>query len=146
MSDRFAPPLHLAIKHSPSLLLGLAVLHLLAALACFGNSLPVSYQSVLLLVTCISFVVSLKRHCLTPPLRTLVFDATGSWLLGLQSGETVPARLLGSSVSSPVVTVLHFEIERWRRRSLVLFRDSLAPGNYRLLRVALKTRVALTPR
>ncbi|WPL10877.1 MULTISPECIES: protein YgfX [Thiorhodovibrio] len=61
-----------------------------------------------------------------------------AWELVLGSGETVHARLLGSSFVGQRLMVLNFALGRWRRLSLTLAPDSLDAEPMRRLRADLR--------
>ena len=60
-----------------------------------------------------------------------------AWNLTTRLGETLEASLLGSSINTPWFVLLHFRTENNTRHRLIC-RDSLEPGTFRQLRVALK--------
>ena len=60
------------------------------------------------------------------------------WQLITPTGSRAAA-LCGDSTATHLVSVLRFKVENeWRARSCILFRDSLRPGEYRRLMVALR--------
>lgn len=63
-----------------------------------------------------------------------------SWLLVDHKGKAIPADLLGDSTVTTCVSVLRFKVAHRRfSQNCLVFRDSLAKGQYRALRVVLRS-------
>ena len=74
----------------------------------------------------------------------LLWRAPGAWAIQHADGRIMPVRVLGSSFVSRWLTVVHVRSSVRRCHALSYFRDSLDAESYRLLRVYLNTRAALS--
>lgn len=87
-----------------------------------------------------SFVVRVQRYLTSIKERKVVIahnDSEG-WSLQSVGQEVEFANLMGTSISTRILTILHFTLPNFERRWVVLFRDSLDNEEYRKLRVLMK--------
>lgn len=100
------------------------------------NPLPSSVRSLLVAATVASAGLSFWYYIVRPPIRTIVCKAGGEWTLIFTDGTTCAGRLLGTTLATPWITLLHLRTDRGKRVVLIC-RDSLDHETYRLLIVSL---------
>lgn len=105
----------------------------LCLLAIFLSEIHSAFQ--FSLVVCM--VLLLKRAWVSNHALELRCNAQGEWQLRSKQ-QKLKARLQADSVVTPLFAVLQFKLERAGRKSVVIFRDSLAHDDFRRLRVRLK--------
>jgi toxin CptA len=135
---RQQPPLAIRPGFSPRLAAFVCLTHLLAAAAVLG--LP-GHWPLLLVPVVASLAYQLYVHVLRRApwsIRSLLWEADGTWHAALVSGAELQARLSPSTFVSVPLVVLNLRQGRWRRRSLPLFADSLPPDQLRRLRQRLR--------
>ncbi len=137
MSRKSAVSLHLEPQPSRTLAWAIAVVHALAAIASIANALPVWARTVLLGLVLVSGWATYHRHCREPAVKRIDADSEGEWLMCLSNGEERSGCLLGSSVVTVWMTLLHIRTDAGIC-TVLLCRDSLDAESYRLLRVFLK--------
>ena len=71
--------------------------------------------------------------------QTMVWTASGQWLIVDPSGTESRADLRATSVLWPALVGLDFRLESGGRRSVLLLRDSLDQETFRRLKVRLRT-------
>lgn len=125
----------LLIRLSPSLIYRnlLLLIGLLALLAIFLIDVHLAFQLMLVLL----LVLLLKSAWANNQSLDLHCNAQGEWLL-YDGQQKLPVQLLAESVVTPRFAVLQFKTQRARRRSVVIFRDSLGEDDFRRLRVRLR--------
>ncbi len=153
---------YLAPKPSRALRTFLIVIHAGAGLACWLNPLPIAIRLSLFAAVLLNAAWHLRpinsenRYWPMPGDRAgrflwlvnklpvepdeivgLALKPDHTWNLTTRLGETLEAKLLGSSINTPWFVLLHFRTENNTRHRLIC-RDSLAPDTFRQLRVALK--------
>lgn len=89
-----------------------------------------------ILLVCWSLYFQLHRYKQGFYLFTLKHSAEFSWQL-LGKADFVEVQILGSSVVSEWLIILHVQIDK-KRRSLLVFQDAVPAERYRQLRVTLK--------
>lgn len=73
-------------------------------------------------------------------ITTLKFAGQGDWTVATRGGESHSARLASETFVHPQLVILVFALESRRRRTVVLWRDSLADDEFRKLCVASRLR------
>lgn len=136
MPEKSALCPYLAPKPSHSLAVFLLAIHALAFVAAWANLLEVWLKLLLALGVAISLWWVFKNRSKDPDIISLQLKPDGSWMLRLSSGGDIEAKLLGSSIANPWFVLLHWRTENMRY-SMLIPKDSLAPDDFRRLRVAL---------
>lgn len=123
------------------LYLGLiGISHGIAALGSIANNLPLLWRIIILVIVAISYRITLKNYLFNTSKPTLVIahnDSEG-WSLQAVDSPLQYVGLLPSSVTTRIVTLLHFEMDNRQQRTIPIFKDSLDKECYRKLRVLLK--------
>lgn len=136
-SNPYAP---LRIEPHPSRRLRrlVAAAALSASLAPWFTPLPWYACAAFSALCLVGWRVSWRRRAeLAGPPLALLWDRDGNWFW-VQESAWRRVELLGDSYLSPGLVVLVFRQSRWRRRHVVLFRDSLDTVTFRRLKVRLK--------
>jgi len=122
-------------------LIAIVFIHALAAVASFSNTLPLWLQTLLFGAVALSLIILLKRYIFFDPVDAMevAWREEEGWRLRCGTRDAVPVRLLGTSVVTTMITILHFKTEQGKRHEVVVFRDALDAESYRVLRVILKT-------
>ena len=145
-SKKFAVPFRVSIK--PSILLnGAFIVMSLGGLAwLWAYDIPVVFKWLVSGVISVAMVIHLRRYLFRTCKRAvsrLVWRAQGEWLLETVRGDTVTARLLGSSFVSPWLIVLNFRPHRGGRMwPVVIVPDSVDSTSFRRLSAKLKMYAA----
>ncbi len=139
-SQKYVIPLRINPGFSLRLAIFLMLVHLGGILMLLN--LPWQWWQIVLMssVTLISLIYSLGRHVLQTHQRSISeinWTSDGRWLLTTRSGNSFQARLSANSFLHPQLVVLNFIHGRWKRQSVVLFRDALDQESFRRLRVRL---------
>ena len=87
-----------------------------------------------------SLGISLRKCLVDSRANDLIiaFDTQTGWSLADDQGRVCYVELLGSSVATVLLTVLLFQEDTGKHRSIPVFPDSLDAESYRQLRVLLK--------
>jgi len=137
-SHRVQPPIRIEPRRSRRLAAFVLVTHLVAALCtCL---LPWPWPLVLIPLAA-GLIYQMRVHVLRRApwsIRTLHWQADGSWQIELVDGSVLDARLLPSTFVGLRLLVLNLAVGRWRRFSLPLPGDSLDPEDLRRLRQRLR--------
>lgn len=133
--------LRFKLQRSRTFQVAIVFVHALAAVASFSNALPLWAQLLLFSAVALSLIIVLKRYVFSDPVDAVevAWREEDGWRLRVRAEDAVPVRLLGTSVVTTVVTILHFMTEQGKRHEVVVFRDALDAESYRLLRVILRT-------
>ncbi len=133
--------LRFTLERSRAFLAAIVFVHALAAAASFSNALPLWAQMLLFSSVALSLIIILKRYIFCDPADAIevAWRQDDGWRLRYGARDAVPVRLLGTSVATTMVTILHFKTEQGKRHEVVVFRDVLDAERYRLLRVILRT-------
>lgn len=137
-SHRERPPLPIRPHFSRWLLACVVVTHLAALAAVLA--LPAGYPLLGFLVTG-SLAYQGYVHCLRRApwsIRSVIWQADGSWRIDLVSGAEIEARLSPATFVSVPLIVLNLASGRLRRWALPLFADALEPETLRRLRQRLR--------
>ncbi len=126
------------VKKSHHALLIFATLHSFAVIAGFANNLAFLYKLLILLAITSHFFYFLQNHAKGCATGCLYYDPQDGWFLEDTSQERQPLRVLPSTVVSTKWVVLHFQLKCGKKRSLLIFNDSLTDSEYRALTVTLK--------
>lgn len=139
-SRRYVIPLRI----SPGFSLRLTILLILVHLGGILMLLNMQWQwwQIVLMssVVLISLIYNFGRHVLQTHQQSITeinWTSDGRWLLTTRSGNSFQARLSENSFLHPQLVVLNFNRGRWKRQSVVLFRDALDQESFRRLRVRL---------
>lgn len=136
MSSRASvTPLYLEPRPSRRLLRLLLLSHLASAVLLAVLAAHWSWPAVLLPLPWFSHR-HYRRRCLLPV--RLARESDGSWLWHREDGAVVPVHLLPETVLTPWLVLLHLREEGGRHHTVTLLGDSLPPGQFRVLRVALR--------
>jgi len=145
-SQRYVIPL----RFNPGFSLRLAVLLTLTHVGGIGLLiiLPWQWWQIILMssVLAIGLIYNIGRHVLLIHQRSITevnWTSDGRWLLTTRSGDSFPARLSENSFLHPQLVVLNFNRGRWKRQSVILFRDALDQESFRRLRVRLGREVCV---
>lgn len=146
MYGQYATPLQVDIGPSRSMLAWLLVLHASALLVVTLLPVPVA-ASIALVVT---VLLSLAWHWrlrvsqrYPHAVRNLRWEADGSCILKLASGEQLTTQLAAHAFVMPWLVILYFQD---RPRHLVLLPDMLATQVFRQLRVRLRMELQQQPK
>jgi len=122
-------------------LAAIVFVHVLAAVASFTNTLPLWSQMLLFGAVVLSLIILLKRWVFFDPVDAIevAWNEDDGWRVRYGAQEELAVRLLGTSVVTTMITILHFKTEQGKRHEVVVFRDALDAEEYRLLRVILRT-------
>ena len=121
------------IGFSRRLLLALHGLHGLALIACWANTLP--WQGQALFSIGVSLSWRLQIRCYQAKVTYLRLDANG-WSLANSAGEWQPIEIVGSSVLTPWLLLLHLQGES--ATEILVMPDSLVADDFRRLLVLVK--------
>jgi Membrane-bound toxin component of toxin-antitoxin system len=126
--------LQFKLQCSRTFLVAIVFVHALAAVASFSNALPLWSRMLLFGAVGLSLIILLKRYIFFDPAEMVevAWSEDDGWHLRCRAQEAVPVRLLGTSVVTTVVTILHFKTEQGKRHEIVVFRDALDAESYRL--------------
>ncbi|WP_127477184.1 protein YgfX [Sulfurivermis fontis] len=128
-------PLYLESQPSHRLLRLLLWSHLASAGLLIGLALHFLWPA--LLLPPLWFSHQYYRRRTLQPVR-LARESDGGWLWHRGDDTVVPVRILPETLLTPWLVVLHLREEGGRRHAAVLLGDSLPPGQFRALRVALR--------
>ncbi len=133
--------LRFKLQRSRTFLVAIVFVHALAAVASFCNTLPLWLQMLLFGAVALSLFILLRRYIFLDPVDAMevAWREEEGWRLRYGTRDAVPVRLLGTSVVTTMITILHFKTEQGKRHEVVVFRDALDAESYRVLRVILKT-------
>lgn len=132
------PDTHFQPVASKTVRLILIGIHGLAILATLANTLPWAIK-IILLVLIIGYLVAYLYHCKHSKYRdSIYFSEAEGWSTGFNKNQIQPVKLLGSSLSTRWIIVLHFKMVDTSTRSLLIYRDSLSAKQYHHLRLMLK--------
>lgn len=108
-------------------------------------SLPIAWWAMIIIAALLaaSFVHMVKKHISRqfPGAIIAVWLESQNWILLTRKGEKLIATLLPDSTSSSLAVVLNFKLESGKRKSVIVFCDSITKANFRQLRKYLKTGV-----
>ncbi len=141
-SAKFAVPFRVTLQTSFLLNGALAVMYLGAFYWLWVFELPLLSTLAVNVAMAIGLVIHLRRYLLRTCKRAvtnLVWQESREWLLETSKGETVAAKLLGSSFVSPWLIVLNFE-PHWggRKWPVIILPDSTDSATFRRLSIKLK--------
>ena len=136
MPEKSALCPYLAPKPSQALAVFLLTAHALAFVAAWANLLELWLKLLLSASVALSLWHVIKERANGPEIAGLQLKPDGSWMLRLSSGGDIEAKILGSSIANPWFVLLHLQTEN-KRYSTLIPKDSLAPDDFRRLRVAL---------
>lgn len=132
----------LSVKLQPSQQLGYFIIGIHAiSLICIGL-----YTAPQALKIVLSFLVVLQAACtyrhfvlFKSPHSIIQLECTphGKWFLVNTQLQLIAAELLGSSVVTHYLIILHFKSDAFFKRSVLLLRDSISKEEWRKLRVYL---------
>jgi len=136
LSVKSEVPIWVEVKQSRYLLILIILTHSLAILSVLMP--PLFFGLKLLLIPLIfgSLYFQLYRYKQEFYLFVLKHTTQFSWQL-LDKADFVEVQILGSSVISEWLIILHVQIDK-KRRSLLVFQDAVPAEIYRQLRVSLK--------
>ncbi len=143
MSAKSEAPLLIEVKQSRYLLILIILTHSLAILSVLMLSLFFGLKLLFISLIFGSLYFQLYRYKQEFYLFILKHTTQFSWQL-LDKADFVEVQVLGSSVVSEWLIVLHVLIDK-KRRSLLVFQDAVPAEIYRQLRVTLKI-ISLTER
>jgi len=136
LSAKSEAPLWIAVKQSRYLLILIILTHSVAIICVLMLSSDFSLMLCLLIFVACSLFFQLYRYRQGFYLFILRHSAEFSWQL-LEKDKVLAAAILGSSVVSAWLIILHVQIDN-KRRSLLVFQDAVPAEIYRQLRVTLK--------
>lgn len=105
--------------------------------------LPIWYLMPAATLICVNFCwIMLARLLRITPgaIITLKCAGQGDWTVATRGGESHSARLASGTFVHSQLVILVFALENRRRRTMVLWRDSLADDEFRKLCVASRLR------
>lgn len=135
------PPLRLEPAPSRWTMGYLLLVHALAAGAIMALDGSLALRGAMLLLVLVSLMENWQRGVRLQGkgvVRSAEWDAAGLWTLQVGGMGRVKGELSGSTLVHPRLVILNFRTGRWRRYSLVLPTDALAPDLLRRLRVRLR--------
>lgn len=117
----------------------LTLLHVIAVIASLYNSLPIAIRLILVTVIIASWIITVKRNK-TDPRNYVEIELRNEnqWSLKEKKGRKHSARILPSTVNTPLVVFLHLDLGAKGKRYLMIRRGMLDAEIFRQLRVALK--------
>lgn len=143
-SAKFAVPFRITLQTSFLLNGALVVMYLGAFYWLWAFELPLLPTLVVNVAMAAGFVMHLRRYLFLTCKRAvinLVWKECGEWLLETSKGETVAAKLLGSSFVSPCLIVLNFKARQGGRKwPVVIMPDNVDSTTFRRLSAKLKMR------
>jgi len=92
------------------------------------------------IVVAASYWITLKNYLFktSKPSPIIAYNDSEGWSLQAIDSPLEYAELLPSSITTRIVTLMHFEMDNRQRRTVPIFKDSLDKDSYRKLRVLLK--------
>ena len=136
MSAKSEVPIWVEVKQSRYLLILIILTHSLAILSVLMLSLFFGLKLLFISLIFGSLYFQLYRYKQEFYLFVLKHTTQFSWQL-LDKADFVEVQILGSSVISEWLIILHVQIDK-KRRSLLVFQDAVPAEIYRQLRVSLK--------
>lgn len=141
-SEKFAVPFRITLKTSFILNGALLLMYLGAFYWLWAFDLSLLIKLVLLAALMVGFINHSRRYLLKTGKRavsTLIWQERDQWQLETVRGETVNAKLLGSSFVNPRLIVLNFKPEAGGRMwPVVIMPDSVDSTTFRRLSVKLR--------
>ena len=134
---KYAPSLQIRPEPSRILSFVITILHALAIIACIANTLPVVIKIIIIGAVISSFWFNWKRYMTKPDPYTLLHSEARGWELMDAKQQVNPVSIAGSSVTTPIITLLHLQ-HTGRLKIMIIVRDSVSAEDYRQLRVRLK--------
>ncbi|MGI9213787.1 MAG: protein YgfX [Methylococcaceae bacterium] len=135
MSLKSLPPLHLTLNHSLTLRVWTGLIHGMAILAALMVVLPLWLKSAILLAVITSGVYYRNILERFAPC-TLVVESEGGVKLREANGRSLSGHILGDSLSTPLLVILHLRFDK-AVKTLLINRDATDPESFRRLRVTL---------
>ncbi|WP_455376306.1 protein YgfX [Kaarinaea lacus] len=154
--NKYASPLRIEIKSSPSLLAIVLVVHIGAIAMLAISEMTWILKIILVFIVAASLLLytgfylffykkSSRVHFmdkLFPRIRCLVWDKDDRWILAAENGEEIQAHLVAGSFVHPQLTTVNLRLmgKPWynRYRSFVFMQDNLNAEVFRRLRVRLR--------
>ncbi|MFC1747276.1 protein YgfX [Pseudomonadota bacterium] len=141
-SAKFAVPFRIALQTSFLLNGALAVIYFGVFYWLWLYEIPLLLRLAVFAAVVTALVIHLRRYLFRTCKRAvkgLVWKTGGEWLLETNSGETVAAKLLGSSFVSPWLIVLNFKPEQGGRMwPVVIMQDHVDSTSFRRLSAKLR--------
>ena len=135
---KYAPSLQIRPEPSRIFSFVITVLHALAIIACIANTLPVVIKIIIIGAVFSSFWFYWKRYMTKPDPYTLLHSEARGWELMDAKQQVNPVSIAGSSVTTPIITLLHLQHKGRLKKIMIIVRDSVSAEDYRQLRVRLK--------
>jgi hypothetical protein len=140
MNTRFQKPLQLQIKPSRLLKQTLLGLHCLALFAIWVSAIPLAVKALLTILVIYNGQKVYKGKTRFDKTHWLNYSSGQGWQIAGQDLDFQTITILPSTVVTPWLTVIHYQIKEQSRLSLVVNKDALTPENYRQLIVKLKVK------
>jgi hypothetical protein len=140
LSESSALWLQISPDRSWSYIALLTAAHLLASVGTLAAGVPTPVQGTLCVAIIASWIFHLRRYRCehTENRAVIMYGEQEGWRVRIGEGSEIHAKLLGSSVSTRWITILHFRTGQKRFQSFVIFPDSLDAEDYRRLRMILR--------
>lgn len=113
------------------------LMHGLAVIATAANTLPLLIKTIIFstIVIHLCFYLHQIKHLKHHHIH---FSDADGWSIGLNENPSQAVTLIGSSLSTRWLILLHFKTEKHPSQSLLIGRDSLSTHDYQRLRLMLK--------
>lgn len=118
------------------------VIHTLALVACIVSSIPGWSKAILCLLIIYSFGYIYHNYVIQSPVRKLTYSNQGGWKLICKEFAGRPITILGSTVTTPMLTILQFLDQNHTKQSIIIWSDALKRDSYRQMCVTLKITVS----
>ena len=134
MYRTYATPLQLDIHSSRQLIIGLVIISFLVIVSVLFISFAYYFKFLFLLFFIFFAFLSCKD---LNNKKRIIWKENNEWKL-IEAGESQDASLLASSFVSQWLTVLNFKLENTKKKTVIVFSDSINKEQFRKLRVRLK--------
>ncbi len=135
--NRQLVPIIFTVKRSSILIIALALLHLLAMIAAYLNTLDISFRLVIISLIVMNLLVKLK-HELQVQAVFIRSSSLKGWEITSEGGEFSAINILPSTVITPYFIFLHFKAQKKPRESNFILKDSMVEDEFRQLIVQLR--------
>ena len=136
MYRTYATPLQLDIQSSRQLIIGLATIFFLVVISVLFASLAFYFKFLFLLVFLFLFLAFPGCKNINHK-KIIIWKEDSEWKI-VEEGMSQNARLLASSFISQWLSILNFELDNKKKKTVLVFADAINKEQFRKLRVRLK--------
>ena len=115
----------------------IVVVHGLAIIAGIVNVLPFAVKLPLIMAVCFSLIKLLRQYYFSPQNFRISYSGSRGWQFAT-ANDYYPIEILGTTVITNLVTILHFKGQDGKKWTILVFSDAVTAEDYRKLKVQLK--------